>query len=486
MFQRTVTNFGRNLAFTPREIYSPQSEAELLAVLNACRDRRVRAIGRLHSWSAAPVADEMLIDMRQMHNVTVEQRAEGTWVTVGAGCQIKRLLSELEQGSNVTLPSVGLITEQSVAGAISTGTHGSGKHSLSHYIAEVRIATYDPATGEAIIRVISEGAELQAARCSLGALGVVVSVGLWARAQYRVEEHFKRYDAIDEVLAAEEDYPLQQFFLIPWSWDYFAQHRREVIADHSRLATLYRWYFFLVFDIAFHLTVRLLSRVLRHRWFVRGFYRWIAPLTVIRGWKVVDTSQKMLVMEHELFRHIEIEVFVQRSRLTESLSFVEQFLKHCDGDASAISPATQTAMQAHGLQDDLDRLCGGYTHRYQICVRKVLPDDTLISMSSGAAEPSYALSFISYERPTQRQGFQMFAQFLCRSMSVLFDGRPHWGKVCPLTAMDADRLYQELSRFREICRTFDPSGRFRNDWLDDVVFGLGGLSPANAAGDSPS
>jgi len=124
----------------------------------------------------------------------------------------------LERQSGGTLPSLGLITEQSIAGAVSTGTHGSGKHSLSHYIDEVRAATYDPATGKPVIRVISDGSELRAARCSLGSLGVIVSVGFWCRPQYQIEEHFRRYNGLDEVLAAETDYPLQQFYLIPWLW----------------------------------------------------------------------------------------------------------------------------------------------------------------------------------------------------------------------------------------------------------------------------
>ena len=160
--------------------------------------------------------------------------------------------------------------------------------------------------------MISDGPELRAARCSLGCLGVIVSVGFWCRPQYQVEEHILLYNGLDEVLAAENDYPLQQFYLFPWLWQYFVQHRREVSAQHSGLATLYRWYWFLVFDVAFHLIVLLLARGLRSRRCIQFFFRHIAPRTVIQHWKVVDKSQDMLVMEHELFRHIEIEVFVKR------------------------------------------------------------------------------------------------------------------------------------------------------------------------------
>jgi hypothetical protein len=54
-------------------------------------------------------------------------------------------------------------------------------------------------------------------------------------------------------------------------------------------------------------------------------------------------------------------------------------------------------------------------------------------------------------------------------MIALFSARPHWGKICPLTAEEADRLYPELAQFREICRQFDPAGIFRNAWLERVL-----------------
>jgi hypothetical protein len=97
----------------------------------------------------------------------------------------------------------------------------------------------------------------------------------------------------------------------------------------------------------------------------------------------------------------------------------------------------------------------------------------MVSMASGAGEPYYAVSFISYDRPEHRRGFLELAAFLSRSMGALFGARPHWGKVCPLTAEEAARLYPELPAFRAVCAALDPAGVFRNDWLDCVLFGIG-------------
>ncbi|MBI5760465.1 MAG: FAD-binding protein [Planctomycetales bacterium] len=465
-----IENFGRNLSFQPTVVAVPNTEEDVLRILAEHRGRQIRVVGRLHSWSEAPRGDDVLLDLKCLNDVRTEQRDGKTWATVGGGCQIKRILIELERQTGTTLRSLGLIAEQTIAGAISTGTHGSGKHSLSHYMVEVRVATYDAATGQPVIRTITEGPELRAARCSLGCLGVIVSVGFWSRSQYRIEEHFRRYSNLDDVLAAESKYPLQQFFFVPWRWDFFAQHRREVESSRSRLAAVYRLYWSLVFDLGFHLILLLLTRLCRSRRAIQFFFRQIMPWTVIRGWKVVDKSQKMLVMRHELFRHIEIEMFVKRSQLPAAVSYTQELLMHFDGAPNSISDTTRQRLADLGLLPSLTALGGCYTHHYPVCIRRVLPDDTLISMASGDDEPYYALSFISYSRPSDRDGFFAFADFLARSAASLFGARPHWGKVCPISGEQAESLYPHLGIFRDICSRFDPGRRFRNGWVTDLLY----------------
>jgi L-gulonolactone oxidase len=283
-----ITNFGGNVEFQPAVARVPQSEQEVLAILREHRGRQIRAIGRLHSWSQAIVGDDVLLDLRSLDSVGLESNATGQAVAwIGAGCQIKRVLAELERLGGHTLPSVGLISEQSIAGAISTATHGSGKHSLSHYVSAIRLATYDDKSGEPVLRTITAGPELQAARCSLGCLGIIVAVQVQVRPQYFVEEHLRAYQTLDEVLAAENEYPLQQFYLLPWRWTYLAQHRQEVAGPRSWHAPLYRAYWFSFIDLGLHLVLLLLVQLLRSPALIRAFYRWLVMLTVVRGWRVV-------------------------------------------------------------------------------------------------------------------------------------------------------------------------------------------------------
>ena len=174
-------------------------------------------------------------------------------------------------------------------------------------------------------------------------------------------------------------------------------------------------------------------------------------------------------MKHDAFRHIEIELFVRRDRLADALEYAQEVIKVAGGETATLPEKNQRQIEEIGLQDELAGLHDQYFHHYPVCVRRVLPDDTFISMSCGAKEDWYALSFISYERPARRAGYILFASFMARSMSRLFHARPHWGKLCPLDANELESLYPKFDSFRAICNTFDPEGVFRNCWTETLL-----------------
>ena len=456
-------NFGGNQMLKPSSAYTPADEQEVLQILDKHRGQRIRAVGSLHSWSDVILGDDVLLDLRRLNDVELQPDGDQFVATVGAGCQIKRLLKELAR-DGATLHSLGLITEQTIAGAISTGTHGSGRHSMSHYVEEVRLARYNDSTGQAIIEEISAGEQLRAARCSLGSLGIILSVKLRCRAQYNVQEHFTESRRLADVLDAESSFPLQQFYLIPWRWSYFIQHRREVDRPRSRLAGLYRLYWLGVMDYGLHMQILFLKHVLRSRRLLRLAFRRLVSAFLILNWKVTDRSSSMLVMKHEAFRHIEIELFVPRDQLADALRFTREVINVAVGRDSTLSVNNQRQIEDLGMQDALAGLHDQYCHHYPICVRRVLPDDTLISMASGGEQDWYALSFISYANPARRAGFFLFSNFMAQSMSQLFHARPHWGKVCPLESNELTSLYPRFDDFRTVCNTLDSQGVFQNDW----------------------
>ena len=466
---RTIKNFGHNVEFRPAKICRPKSADEVLRILQDNKGTKIRPVGSLHAWSPVAATDGISIDMSGIDSIEISSNKKS--VTVGAGCKVKHLLAKLAS-QGLTLPSVGLIDEQSIAGATATGTHGSGKQSLSHFIIAAAVVHYD-AQGKAIITEINSGPELLAARCSLGRLGIIVSLTLECREQYNVVEHARAYSNLPDAIAEEKDTPIQQFYLMPWSWTIFAHHRAESKKPRSKFAWLYRLYCFIVIDISLHLVVFSLAKLLKSKWMTRFFFKRILPLTIIRKWHVVDDSSRQLVMEHELFRHCEIEVFVRRNDIERTTKLLTDIVCVFGGQEMQDGDQTRKQLNEIGRLDELLAMKGTYCHHYPICYRRVLPDDTLISMTAPLAENDeqdwYAISFISYQWPNDRGGFFSFAKFISRLVADLYNGRCHWGKLNPLDSETNHRLYPRLNEFKQIAEKFDPEGAFSNEWLERVT-----------------
>ena len=464
---KIVQNFGRNLRFKPSHVYSPINKDELIDILEKHKRGKIRVVASKHSWSGLIETEGVLIDMSHFDYVKIQEKNHETSVTVGAGCKVKKLLADLNL-KGLTIPSVGLIAQQTIAGATATGTHGSGKHSLSHYIESVQLACFDENGKSAKIVNITEGVALQAARCSLGCLGVVVEMTLPCIPQYFVQEKATFCETIEEVLILEKKAPLQQFYLMPHSWKFFAQERLVSLELRRRgFAAIYRIYWFLVIDLGMHLVMKLLVSILRSRRLVHIFFRSIVPALVFHNWLVTDRSDRALVMKHELFRHLELEAFVVRSHVVEAASFIKDILQYADDGNHQLSDSTNELIQKAQLFDSLSSIKGCFTHHYPICFRRIMPDDTLISMASGVSEDWYAISFITYVEP--RDEFYALATFLANSMFELFQARIHWGKWFPQTSKLVNQLYPKIDTFRDVCSRYDPNGVFRNSFVEDKL-----------------
>lgn len=467
---REIVNFGGNVRFRPGRYYEPATEADVLEILRRHAQGQIRVAAALHSWSDLLQSDDAVVSLRRFTAVTTRVDADGqTSVTAGAGCRIKDVLKSLRP-LGLTVPAIGLITEQFVAGAIATATHGSGNQCMGHHIQEVRLAAYDEQSGEPRVFTINSGAELDAARCHLGCLGVILSVTFRARPEYYVGEMNARYESLNDVLAQESDHPLQHFFLVPHQWGFVVQHRRTVRKLDRPLYRLDMWTYFLgwfiTMDVGLHLTFKLLANVIRSPRLVRAFFRRVMPYMLLEDKIFIGRSDKVLTWEHELFQHLEIELFVPRRHVHAAVEHIRAVLTVCDG-SEELDPQMAGRLDAAGLLVDLERIRGVFTHHYPICTRRVLPDRTMLAMSSGGDEPWYAFSFITLQQP--RDGFRAMAHYLARSMTQLFGARPHWGKYFPLDEDAAQSLYPRLEEFDEICRRFDPQGVFQNDFTRRIL-----------------
>ncbi|NNM33702.1 MAG: hypothetical protein HKO53_11585 [Gemmatimonadetes bacterium] len=185
----------------------------------------------------------------------------------------------------------------------------------------------------------------------------------------------------------------------------------------------------------------------------------------------MDRSDRQLTMKHELFRHLELELFVQRGQLPDTLALVRDVLRSTARLTENVSPRVEGLLDAAGESREWTRLRGTYQHHYPICVRRVSPDDTLISMASVVGRPEedwYAVSLITYCTP--RDPFYRVAHLLARVVHGQLGGRIHWGKWFPLDGSQVAESYPALATFRACCRRADPAGVFRNAFVERTLF----------------
>ncbi len=464
--RRTLTNFGGNRTWEPTW-YQPASEPEILEILRRHANGAVRAIGALHSWSDAPVGTDAALDMSRFDEVTPIKEGDQTFVRVGAGCTLGALLDRLHANSDRTLPTIGVITRQTVSGIVSTATHGSGAPSLSHFVTRIRVAAYT-ASGEPHIYEYRDGEELRAARCALGLMGVILSMELKTVPKYAVEETLRHFDAVQQPLGLYKEYPLTQFALTPHGWTFITWQRRvaPAVASPGLQAQLFRGYNLIGTDVGFHVMLKTAIRLGPGA--VRGLLKALPHLQVANLPRV-DDAQHVLTMQHQLFQHEEMEVFVPESHVPEAAALLRHAIEVFGGVESMLPAALQQKLHDAGLDEALRAGRSSYVHHYPVLFRRVLPDDALISMTSSVSEPYFSMSLFTYYPPGERNAFYQFCSWIARSMHALYGARLHWGKHFPLGATEMARVHPGLSAFRGICNRTDPNGVFENPFTLRVL-----------------
>ncbi len=175
---RPWSNWAGNQQVTPALSVTPVSTDEIVALVQnaATEGRRVKPVGTGHSFTAAALADDIQVDLRRMSGLISVDR-EARLVTVHAGTDLCLLNEELA-GHGLAMPNLGDINVQTIAGAISTGTHGTGAGygCLSTFVEALTLVT---GSGEVVRCSASSNADLfRAARVGIGALGVITEVTL--------------------------------------------------------------------------------------------------------------------------------------------------------------------------------------------------------------------------------------------------------------------------------------------------------------------
>ena len=180
------SNWSGSVRCTPRHVASPTTHEQVVQLVAQARHRSIRVAASGHSFVPVCASDDMLLSLDALTGIVSADQPART-ATFLAGTKIHEMGQPLHS-AGLAMQNMGDIDRQGIAGAISTGTHGTGKGigSISTQVAALRLIT---ASGETLdCSAESQGRIFKAAQVSLGALGIMTQVTLRCVPTYRLHE----------------------------------------------------------------------------------------------------------------------------------------------------------------------------------------------------------------------------------------------------------------------------------------------------------
>jgi FAD-linked oxidoreductase len=424
------SNWSGQQRCRPARREQPADESELVSVVRrAAADGLVlRPVGSGHSFGALCVTDGVQVDLSRLDGV-LGLDAETGVVRVQAGISLHDLSLALHDRGRA-LQNLGDIDRQTVAGALSTATHGTGEvfGNLSTQMVGGRLVTADGTVRELADPGDPDGPDLlRAARVSLGALGVLSEVSLQTVPAFRLHKR-EQPRALDDVLAGLDElvagHDHVEFYAVPYS-------RRALVLTSRRTDEPAdpppAWRTWLTDDLLANRALGLLQRTGRR---VPRSQPALGRLTgaLLSGSTRLDDSHRVFVTERRV-RFTESEWAVPRAAARDAVHAVTRLVERQRLPVS-----------------------------FPVEVRFAAGDDALLSTTYGRPTAYVAVhQFVGSE-------WQPYFRAVEEVMLDL-DGRPHWGKRHEAPAALLAGRYPEWSRFAELRAGLDPDSLFVNDHL---------------------
>lgn len=441
-------NWGRTEQVRPVRVERPSSaDAVQRAVQAAGRaGLRIKPVGAGHSFTGIAVAPDVQLDLTDLSGIIhVDESRER--VTVAAGTRLHQMHGML-RGLGLAMTNMGDIDRQSISGATSTGTHGTGGRfgGISTQIRGLGIVT---ASGESLRISEDENSDLlPAAALGLGALGVITDVTLQAEPAFVLQ-------------AVERPEPLEAVL--------------ESYLERSHSADHFEFYWFPHTAVALTKTNTRLPAGTP-----------LEPLGRISRW--VDDE----VMANGMYRALCALGRIAPATVPTTARLAERFSGNRDfTDVSTSVFITNRTVRFREMEYALPRQAvpdavrevralierKGWRISFPIEVRSAASDDLWLSTAAGRDTGYIAVHRYFREDP---------AEYFTAVEQVMrtHGGRPHWGKMHSLDAAELATMYPRFSDFVALRDRLDPTGMFANPYLDRVLGAVQGHHPSS--GDAAS
>jgi FAD-linked oxidoreductase len=428
------SNWGGTYSCSPTRIQSPASEEEIIGIVRGAAERgeRVKVIGSGHSFTDIGCTDGCLVKLDRYNQVLTVDR-EGALITAQAGITILQLSAALAP-FGLAMENMGDVGYQTISGAISTATHGTGEK-LGNISSQVVGLTLVLADGSVLdLSAEKDPDAFKAAQVSLGALGVISTVTLRCVPAYNVRS-LQEPKLVDELLETLDERCREnhhfEFFWWPhteWAQAITNTRTQDPPSDSQRRAGFGAYVNdILIENHAFGLIQR--AATVNRAWIPRlaGF----TARTMTRK-EMTDRSDKIFANER-LVRFAEMEYALPRAHLVQAVRDIRAMIERT-----------------------------GLLISFPVEVRAVAPDDILLSPAHGRETGYIAVHvFNKFE-------YQPYFREVEAIMNA-YQGRPHWGKLHFQTAETLRPLYPRWDDFIAVRDRLDPEGMFGNAYLERVL-----------------
>ena len=424
-----VSNWARNHRCVPDAVHQPASTDEVARIVRQAHEagQRVKVIGAGHSFTATAMTDGVMLRLDNMTQILNVDREAGQ-VHVQAGATLHDFCRELHN-YGLALPNLGDIDVQSIAGAISTATHGTGS-GLGNLATNVVAMTLVNGKGE-IVELNEGDPRISIAAVGVGALGVVCEVVLQCVPSFRLHAYETiEYldDLLDDIPSFAESADHAEFFWMPGARRCQVKRNQRTTEDIQRPGKVA---YFRDKYVAENLAFGTVCRVGR-RW--PSLAPRIAKLvsSSVSERDLIDDSFRVFASPR-LVRFVEMEYGIPLECLPEAVQRVREVTKHLS-----------------------------FPSLFPIEVRVSAADD--IALSTGFGRSNGWVAVHQYVGAPYESYFQQVADIMDS-----YGGRPHWGKMHYLNAAQLCERYPRWGEFQELRAALDPDGTFRNEYVDRVL-----------------
>ena len=423
-------NWAGNQIAHPLSIEKPRSDEELLATVVSARERgeTVKVVGSGHSFTSIALTQGRLVSLENMSGI-VGVDTDAQRVTVKAGTTLADLNVLLDQ-HGLALANLGDITYQTVAGAVSTGTHGTGRHltGLAGQITGMRIIN---GLGQITDTDETQNTEiLRLGRVGLGALGAITQVTLQAVPAFRlraVETPMRVDQLLEEIDTHVDTNDHFEFFWVPHTGWALTKRNNRTEDDVSPQPVVRHWIDKVLIENYGFGAVCAVGR-LRPKWIPRL----AKALPSSGGREYVDTSYKVFASTR-LVKFYEMEYSIPRSHVVDALNEVRSMVDS-----------------------------NGHLLNFPVEVRFTKADDMALSTSYGRDSAYIAVHIY---KGMDYQPYFRDVEAIMRT----HEGRPHWGKLHFRTAPDLAPAYPLFDEFLQLRKRLDPNRVFANEYTDRVL-----------------